>query len=289
MAHHLQLRRASAGEGDKGIALNNAAHVFTDLEDDARSVKPSYYFMMRSLLHSRIDTGFLSNQEGDDEDVNVYLAHLLQSFGHTAYLEEAREFLSKYDHEVFERVSRSNDARFKYQVYKTNADFLLMSMGIFGNLSQTLLNQIRGAHPHTRHQELELSEPAILSRGRTYYRFAHNYSQLVFRRNSGVTDVLHKLSKHFDRYVAILSHLRSEYLDLVQELSRGEMFHLERSLSQEQEGMFLREAQDAFLDCFAQWRREPTPEHRAALDHAVVEVRRWDPQFAFDADSHTAH
>ena len=33
--------------------------------------------------------------------------------------------------EVFRRLSTSSDARLKYMIYKTNADFLLVSVGIF--------------------------------------------------------------------------------------------------------------------------------------------------------------
>ena len=87
--------------------MDNTRIFFTDLKDEARRVRPSYYFMMRSLLHSRIDTGLLSNRGIEDEDVNVYLAHLLQSFGDAEFLEGAKPYLHRYDHEVFDRLSRS--------------------------------------------------------------------------------------------------------------------------------------------------------------------------------------
>ena len=43
------------------------------------------------------------------------------------------KFLSKYDTDVFRRLASSTDARLKYLIYKTNADFLLVSIGIFDN------------------------------------------------------------------------------------------------------------------------------------------------------------
>ena len=103
---------------------------YIDLKENTRDLQPTYYFMINCLLYSRMETGLVSNQDFYDEDVNVYLAHLLHSFVNPEYVEQSRRFLSKYDTDVFRRLSESTDARLKYQIYKTNADFLLVSIGI---------------------------------------------------------------------------------------------------------------------------------------------------------------
>jgi hypothetical protein len=262
--------------------VDNSRFLFTDLTDEARTIKPSYYFMMRSLLHSRVDTGLTSGTEGEEEDVNVYLAHLLQSFGDPAYLEEAKPYLHRYDHEVFGRLARSSDARLKYKIYKTNADFLLISIGVFDNPSQTLLNRIHGA---TGGKPFEPTEEATMGRGRTYYQFAYEYSQLLSHRHPAITGVLEKLARGFDRYTHILAHLRGEYLDLVHQLSTGEVYHLERSVSRPGPGEDLRERQDAFLDAYAGWRRSRSPADRRRMDAAAESLRELDPDFTFDPDA----
>jgi hypothetical protein len=262
--------------------VDNSRFLFTDLTDEARSIKPSYYFMMRSLLHSRVDTGLTSGAEGEEEDVNVYLAHLLQSFGDPAYLEEAKPFLHRYDHEVFGRLARSSDARLKYKIYKTNADFLLISIGIFDNPSQTLLNRIHGA---TGGKPFEPTEEATMGRGRTYYQFAYEYSQLLSHRHPAITGVLEKLARGFDRYTHILAHLRGEYLDLVHQLSEGEVYHLERSVNRPGPGEDLRERQDTFLDAYAEWRRTRGEAERKRMDAAAEALRELDPDFSFDPDA----
>jgi hypothetical protein len=262
--------------------LDHARYLFTDLSDTARSVKPSYYFMMRSLLHSRVDTGLTSNQDVEDEDVNVYLAHLLQSFGDPEYLESAKPYLHRYDHEVFHRLTRSTDSRLKYKIYKTNADFLLVSIGVFDNSTQTLLSRVTGSPGGGSRRQFEPTEETSLSRGRTYYQFAYSYSQLVNRKHPAVSDVLNKLAHGFDRYIRILAHLRGEYLDLVHELSRGEIYHLERSVHKEKERELLRAKQDEFLDAYAAWRRSESDRDLAALRDAAEAVRKLDPDFSFD-------
>ena len=47
------------------------------------------------------------------------------------YEDGFQKYLSKYDADVFRRLQTSTDARLKYAIYKTNADFLLVSIGIF--------------------------------------------------------------------------------------------------------------------------------------------------------------
>ena len=60
-------------------AAMNPRH-YVDLKDSSRDLQPTYYFMINCLLYSRMETGLVSNQDCYDEDVNVYLAHLLHSF-----------------------------------------------------------------------------------------------------------------------------------------------------------------------------------------------------------------
>src|SRR5882672_9260409 len=131
--------------------------LYVDLKDTSRELQPTYYFMVNCLLYSRMETGLVSNQDFYDEDVNVYLAHLLHSFINPDYVEQSRRFLSKYDTDVFRRLSQSTDARLKYQIYKTNADFLLVSIGIFDHPMVPATSR--------RHQP---SEEAYIGRGKTY-------------------------------------------------------------------------------------------------------------------------
>lgn len=263
--------------------MDSSRYLFVDIKDETRRIKPAYFFMMRCLLYSRLETGLESAGDGSDEDVNVYLAHLLQSFSDPAYMESARPYLHRYDHEVFRRLQRSTDARLKYVIYKTNADFLLVSIGIFDNPNQWLANrlpQVQG--PRTRPGET--AEEASIGRGRHYYHFAYSYSQQVHRRNPGITEVLEKLSVGFDRYIRILSHMRGEYLDLMQHLSTGEVYHLERTVDKEKERAVLQERHDEFLDNYLTWRRTGTPESLDALRQSAASIRSLDPEFQFAED-----
>ena len=63
---------------------------YVDLKETSRNLQPTYYFMINCLLYSRMETGLVSNQDFYDEDVNVYLAHLLHSFINPEYVELLR-------------------------------------------------------------------------------------------------------------------------------------------------------------------------------------------------------
>jgi hypothetical protein len=218
---------------------------YVDLKETDRNLQPTYYFMINCLLYSRMETGLVSNQDFYDEDVNVYLAHLLHSF---------------------------IDSRLKYLIYKTNADFLLISIGIFDNPVGT-------AAPRAK---VPSSEEAYIGRGKTYYHFAYSYAQHVHRKNQGVAEVLEKLSVGFEKYIKILSHMRGEYLDLMSRLSKGEVYHLERSVNEDTRQEMLRLKQDELLELYSAWKREPNEETEENMERVVGEIRQINPSFKFE-------
>jgi hypothetical protein len=227
--------------------------------------------MINCLLYSRMETGLVSNQDFYDEDVNVYLAHLLHSFLNPEYVEQSKKYLSKYDADVFRRLQNSTDARLKYAIYKTNADFLLVSIGIF---DQPLTpGQVEKMKP---------AEEAYVGRGKTYYHFAYSYSQQIHRRNAGISEVLEKLSVGFEKYLKILSHMRGEYLDLSRRLSEGEVFHLERTVNEAGRQEQIRAKQDQLLELYSAWRSTPSAELEEDMQRVVSEIRELSPGFQFE-------
>jgi len=123
---------ASNNEGMATNQMEGGSHI-TLGPAGKREIEPTFFFMMNCLLYSRLESGNPSNQNYYDEDVNVYLANLLTSFMNPDFHERTRKYLSPYDTDLFDKVRNSPDVRLKYTIYKTNADFLLISIGIFRN------------------------------------------------------------------------------------------------------------------------------------------------------------
>ncbi len=235
-------------------------------------MQPTYLFMMHCLLYSRIDTGLLSKKDRYDEDVDVYLAQLLNSFIKPEYADRAKKSLSKYDAEVFRRLSNSRDARVKYTIYRTNLDFLLVSVGIFDNPSAILGKSKAKSQP---------SEEASIGRGKAYYHFAYSFSQQVHKKNPAVSEIIEKLSIGFDRYARILSHLRGEYVDIMKRLSKGEIYHLERTVDAEGKKDLLRQKQNMLLDIYSEWKKTGAQHLQRRLNKVVEEIKTLDPSFNF--------
>jgi hypothetical protein len=245
---------------------------YVDLKEAGGRSEPTYYFMINCLLYSRMETGLVSNQDFYDEDVNVYLAHLLHSFLNPEYVEQSKKYLSKYDADVFRRLQTSTDARLKYAIYKTNADFLLVSIGIFDNPMGSDQNS----------DSLKPAEEAYVGRAKTYYHFAYSYSQQIHRRNSAISEVLEKLSVGFEKYLKILSHMRGEYFDLSRRFSQGEVFHLERTVNEAGKQELIKAKQDQLLELYSAWRKNPTSELEEDLERIAAEIRELNPNFNFE-------
>ncbi len=240
--------------------------------ESRRELLPSYHFTIHCLLYSRIESGLSSSPEGYDEDVDVYLAHLLHAFINPDYAEQSKRFLSRYDVDVFRRLGASSDARVKYRIHKTDSDFLLVSVGTFDN------PRLGGALP----ARMQPTEEAYVGRGKTYYHFSYTHTRPMHRKNEGVGDVLEKLSVAFDRYLKILSHMRGEPLDLAKRLARGEVYQLERTANEAAMQQLLRTKQDELLEVFSAWKARPDPALAESLERIVNEIRQINPDFHFE-------
>jgi hypothetical protein len=241
-----------------------------------RDVEPTFYFVMNCLLYSRLESGNASNQTFYDEDVNVYLASLLTSFMNPDYHERTRKYLSRYDTDLFEKVRQSSDVRLKYTIYKTNADFLLISIGIFRNAD--------GSRPGSKDSLMKDNEEVYVGRAKAYYQFAYSYSQSVFRKATAISEVLEKLSRGFEQYVQILSYMRGEYFNILDRLSTGDIYHLERSLDRAESGKELKELQDQFLDLYSEYIKNKDETLKERLKELVRKIQKLDDTFRFTMD-----
>jgi hypothetical protein len=233
----------------------------------------TYFFMINSLLYSRIESGFPSNDEYFDEDVNVYVAGLLASLIDPACHAGMSKYIMRYDIPLFELVRSARSSYTKYQIYKTNADFLLVSLGIFNNPKQM--------RPHAA-PIMEMSDGVYIGRGMAYYRLAQSYCRETFRRDTAVESVLGKLSVGFEKYARILSLMRSEYLNLFRRISSGELYHLGASVKDLGDRSELRTLYDEFLDAYSRHRRDPSPRLRREVDRLAKRISHLDPSFRFE-------
>jgi len=232
----------------------------------------THYYMMNCLLYSRMESSFPSNDEYYDEDVNVYIANLLSSLIDPKYQTALNKYIFAYDVPLFESINRTDSPRVKYMTYKVNADFILVSLGIF-------MNPARKRPNSTPHMNLPMR--SYIGRGKAYYNLAQSYSMATFRRNTAVCEVLGKLSTGFERYTNVLSHMRGEYFNIYKRFTGGEIYHLERSIEVIEQKGKLKILYDKFLDAYSIYKQKKNPESKKLLEEIIIEIKRLDPTFRF--------
>jgi len=247
---------------------------YLHLDAEARPDGPSRsetvsQFLALSLLGAREEAGMPSNHGGFDEDVNVYLVGLLARFLDSAFHDEASRYLHHSDLDLADAVRRGEDERLTFRLYKTNADHLLLGVGLFNHVEAS----------GTASVQLFRRDPdEFIGRGSTYYQLASSSLRRLRRRASGQEEALNKLGEGFSDYVVILRRLRTTYFHLTSKLGEGTLYHLSRAAggAADRQALF-----DRFLDAYSSWRDEASEASYAALEEAVDVLRRADPEFAF--------
>lgn len=235
----------------------------------------AHFFMINCLLYSRMEAGFPSNDEYFDEDVNVYLAGLLTSIIYPHSRALSSSCVGSSDAALFERVCAARSPREKYLLYRDGADRMLLSLGIFRNARMRRPD----SKPH-----LALTERGCVGRGKTYYALARSYAAQAHRANTGVGDVLGKLSHGFERYLSVLSVMSGEHMNLFRQISDGEIFHLENASRSFERSAEMKLLHDRFLDLYSSYLRGKSPRKKQALVAAAGEIRSIDPRFRFDIE-----
>jgi len=227
-------------------------------------------FLMRCVLGAREESGFPSNEAGFDEDVNVYLVGLLERFLQPSYHHDIGRYLRSCDIELAREVRRLADDRHTYRVYRTNADHLLLAIGLF--------HHVAGAH-HPGNPLADRDPATYIGRGGTYYHLASSSLRRLRRRTSGPEVAMSKLGGAFAEYADVLRRVRSTYFHLTARLGEGVLYHLSNGAPPDAETASQR--YDAFLDAYSAWNREGHDKAWETLREAVEAVRGLDPDFAF--------
>jgi hypothetical protein len=235
--------------------------------DDGR--ENTAYFVLDSLLKSRIECGFESRAEHHDENVNVYLVHLLSSLVESPGPEAVA---TPRDIDVFEKVRASQDPRFKCEVYRTHADQLLVATGIFSDT------------PYVERDGRRVYDGVAqdrIGRGKAYYHYASTFHGRTGARTSTLAQVLARLSDHFERYVDVLFHMRGEYFHLYERLREEDFRVLRDAWGGDGGDVDLEALRDDFLDAYWRWHQDPDAPARDALLEAINRLRAADPSFDF--------
>lgn len=225
-----------------------------------------FFFMFNAFLCSRLDT----DQDSDgDEEVNMYMAHLLLSLVDGRFYTEHAEVLGSTPAEVFAKAEQEDTPRHKLQVYRVNADHRLVCFGLFSGSGER----------QSLYRQTFANPAAYLDEAQQYYHWAALFGHRLPARYQGLALALAKIAVHFETYSTVLTHLSATYLQLMPRLSSGELFHLEREVHQAAQPYIREEALNRLLDAYNQWRAQATPENRQHFQDECARYQQMNPTF----------
>src|SRR3989344_2192912 len=153
------------------------------------------YFLFNKYVCARIDLGKYEENIIDNFTV-AYVSFLLRDFISPLNLELQRRFIFPKDTDVFALVENSTDNRYKFLVYKTNADFLLITLGLFDTESHSKTRKI-----HTRGQ--------VMDKTKKYYSNASVYSSMLGA--SRKDNIYEMLSQRVEECVDVLAFVGGDF------------------------------------------------------------------------------
>lgn len=230
-------------------------------------------YLLGAILNTRQKSSFPSNYYTFDEDVNVYLAHLLFAVSLPEYHEMAEPYLSLDTSDILKWVRATEDRTIRYFIFKVNADNLLIHSAIFDDLG----SKTPGPGKIFRRSPKHFRELAKL-----YYEQAAAYHKRIYRKTTGVGEVLEKISTYFEPYQNLLKAVRRDYFDFVNSFRDQAFTAFMQEMRKYETEEIRRQKMDIFLDLYARWMQTRGAHLQNEIDAVVEELRALDPGFHFD-------
>ncbi|OQA57362.1 MAG: hypothetical protein BWY42_00598 [Candidatus Omnitrophica bacterium ADurb.Bin277] len=244
--------------------------LFFQLSNEER--ESAIRYLLEAILKVRDSDPELARGNFFDEDVNVYLAHLLFAMSLPEYHDMADPFLSSEPKEITEWVKQTDDPMLRYFIYKVNADHRLVHSTIFSDRPAAEIKRII-----FRREENGESRLAV-----AYYDHASRYHKGIYHKRTGVGEVLDKIAARFDVYSRVLFRIREDYFQFVdcfrEQAFRHFFLKLERYEKESRKDLTL----DRFLEAYQKWLSLRTPEARRETLALAGELAEIDPNFRFD-------
>jgi hypothetical protein len=230
-------------------------------------------YLLNAIMKSRKESHFPSNYYTFDEDVNVYLAHLLFAVSLPEYHDMAEPYLSLETSDILRWVQATEDRTIRYFIFKVNADHLLIHSAIFDDI---------GHKPDSKF--FKKSQKHFRELAQLYYEQAAHYHTRIYRKRTGVGEVLTKIAKYFDQYQNLLRLVRRDYFNFMSGF-RDQAFSQFMNEVQRYEHEFQKQQQiDQLLDLYSQWLNRKDPQVEGEIQRRISEIRKHDADFQFDFD-----
>jgi len=176
-------------------------------------IRPVGWFFIEQLLEARADSDFPTNSRGPDEDVNIYLAHLLGSWATGVH----DETVLRGAEPVLLPPDRSMSRHRQAEHYRHQADHRLLALGLFDR--GDLVRRRRIGWQMTAKETHDRDLAAVVAG----YDLAANLLEKRSGANPGLTTVWKKLAGNLPGYVHVLQTLARRRLGLGAQLTSNDL------------------------------------------------------------------
>jgi hypothetical protein len=229
------------------------------------------YFFLEHVCKARMDLNIESGKHECDQEINVYLAGLLTSLiASTAFIQQ-KPYISVFDYDIRNYLENHPGLRNEFVVYRDNADYGLMAAGLFSG------DNHRGSYHH-----IVMADQADLGKIALYYSIAASALAHLQGTRHSLVYVLDSMSKYLDEIHQILRYAAGTYFDMVEKISDGSMYHLEKELAEEGKMMLFKEKVDEYLKLYAEYKTAPTEKLKCEINTITRELKGMNDQFKGD-------
>ncbi|NLD91147.1 MAG: hypothetical protein GX639_00620 [Fibrobacter sp.] len=226
------------------------------------------YFFLEHVCKARIDLHIESGRHGCDQEINVYLAGLLTSLIASTTFIQHKPYISVFDHDIRNYLEAHPGLRNEFVVYRDNADFSLVSAGLFSG------DNHRGSYHH-----IVISDKIDFGKIAIYYSMAASALTQLQGTQHSLVSVLDSMSKYLEEIYQILRYAAVTYFDMVEKISDASLYHLEMELAEEGKKILYREKVDEYLKLYSDYKAAPTEQLKIEINNVTRELKNMNDQF----------
>jgi len=242
--------------------------IFHDLKQ--KTFEETNMYFLEHIIKARSDLHLDGSMRDSDEEINVYLAGLLSSFISSSAFTGQKSYVSIFDHDIRMWLDVHPGIRNEYVVYRENADFSLIALGIFHK------HYHKGSYHKTVMQEYNNQGRIAL-----YYSFAASALSHLQGSSALLVNVLDALSEHMNDVLRIMRLTAWKYFDIMDIISDGSMYHMERELAEEGKKKIYNQKVDEFLKMYTEYKNKPSAELIALIRIITEELHEMNPSFEY--------
>ncbi len=226
--------------------------------------------LLSSFVNAREQVKIPSLIKGFDEDVNLYIAHLLFAVSVPNYAAITGQYISLYTPEVRVLADMAEDLYLKYFIYKVNADNLLLHIGVYRDL---LYKKPKKA--------MKKDIESYVKDAASFYAEAASLNKKIYKRKTAISEVLMKISKNIRYYLEALFYVRKDFFRFLNCFEDKEFFSFIENMKKYEKKVEFERKQDIFLDLYAKWLKKKSKNLKTEINRVCEDLRALDPNFNF--------